>query len=250
MKHLLKGGIVAAAVLSFTGTASAASFVTDTVNGANDDNFASGGVFDGLTQVADWSINTTVSGTDFTNLNVIDGALGVEYQMRNAVTTSSDTNTVTFSLSDIVGDFSNIIVSQSAYSNAGGWNGSSSEPAQFTLSWLGGGQASILDPDDQLAGLGSGDLISSGTTIAFSSFQSFNSQDSWSIALPDSVAEVSVDWAALGGSSTTALNVEWVTFDANITASVATTPEPGTLVGAALVTGLGLLLGKSKQKSA
>jgi hypothetical protein len=214
--------------------------------GANANAVASGRVVDGV-DIATWMLNATVSGTgDFNSVAVQGGVQGLQYQMTYTFgTTPPATNTIDFIVSPLAGyEATGLTISQSPYnSSPGQWNGGTSSAgqnlvAQFVLNWAGVGLATIADPDNQLAGLITGDTIASGTTVRFSAGQIFNSVDSWSIAIPGT-ASAQVVWSPVVPTNNRTLNNEWVTFNPSVSEKKppVVVPVPGTL----LLLGAGLL---------
>ena len=100
-------------------------------------------------------------------------------------------------------------VRQSNYNNASGFN----HPSSFTISWGGGGSAVIDDPDDQIFGYESGDLIGSGTTIALCNNVT-NDEDTWGVTVPgDEVTVHQFNDNSCTGESGYKLNKEWLNFE-------------------------------------
>ncbi len=245
--HLTLGarGLVLFLVVSLAGAvfASDTTTVVDIVRGPEVDNYAVGRLINSSgTMVANWSLQTSVSGTDFSNYALTGGTKGLQYTFINDVNGSEDVNTIAFIVSTVdPSDVVNISLAQSPYfGTPGTWNGGNFETAQFSVSWAGGGMATVTDPDNQLAGLSSGSTFSSGTTVVFSSNQILNTVDSWGISLPSGVSSVVVGWSSLNPSPNSDLTREWLTFDANVV------PEPAS--GAILGIGFTFLLGFFRRK--
>ena len=210
------------AVISTT-SVHASLIVIDQIGTANDNNVASGRVTnDGsTTDLANWTLTSTVSNTDWTNQNVQGGSQGLEYHQRNDVLNSSEINRINFSLSLLGGNYTGLKIFQSPYNNGTGWNGGSDNSgsnitSKFIVSWAGGGVATISDDADQLLGLATGDTISSGTEINFSSGQVLNNVDGWGISLTSAITDVTIDWSAKNPTPGDWLYNEWVSFDPTI----------------------------------
>jgi hypothetical protein len=208
---------------------------------------ASGRVVDGV-DVATWMLSATVNNNNFNNVGVTGGPMGLQYQMTNTVVGSTATNRIDFTVNPLAGyEATGLTVSQSPYNNTSDtWNGGTGGAAnalvaQFVLNWVGGGLATITDPADQLAGLITGNMIASGTTVAFTSGQIRNNVDAWSIAIPGT-ATAQVIWSGVTPIGSRALNAEWVSFNPSVSEKKppVVIPVPGTilLIGAGL---LGLL---------
>lgn len=214
----------------FAGSTYAFTTVVDTAGGLEDDSYATGRLIDvnsSSSTVATWTLDTTVSGTDFSNDAITGGPDGLEYVTTNLTQQSSDSNSIRYSITPEVGySLQNIVIGQSPYNDsAGSWNGGNAEAAQFVISWANGGFANVTDPDDQLFGFVSGTPIVSGTTVRYNSIQAFNSEDSWRISLPAGVDTVQLNWSSANPTPNSDLTREWVSFDANIAA----VPEPSTM---------------------
>lgn len=207
----------------------------DSTNDADSDDFVGGEILteEGGQKLADWNLSTTVSNTDFANLALHGGDHGLEYVMLNEVANSTDVNSIQFVVEPLhTLDAVQLSVSQSAYADDLSWNGGDSDTSRFILSWNDTyGMATVLDPENQLS-LEDGLAISSNQLIQFSSNRAYNSQDAWSIQLPEGAAAATVEWSSANPSGGSTLTREWVTFEANVTA----VPEPSSSGLLALVT--------------
>ncbi len=233
-------------VVSMAGAlfASDTTTVITTIRLPDADNYAVGQLLNSSgVMVADWTLNTSVSGTDFSNYALTGGTKGLQYTFINEVQGSADVNTIAFDVTPVnSSDSVNITLLQSPYfGTPGTWNGGNTDIAQFSVSWAGGGMATVIDPDNQIAGLSTGSMFSSGTTVVFSSNQILNTDDSWGIELPQGVASVVVGWSSSNPSPNSDLTREWLTFDANVV------PEPAS--GAILGIGFTFLLGFFRRKN-
>lgn len=200
----------------------------DVSNGPEVDWFAAGTFhsYVGGTHEADWILHTTVQATDFSNEHVGGGSGGVQYTMLNEVFASSDTNSVSFTLIPVDGFTPRISLRQTPnYWDDTQWNGGDKpgDKAEFTIHWSGDGQAEINDPLGQFENAPAS--ISSGTTLTFSDFQIFNSDDEWEVVLPVGVTAVELDWRSSEPTEGSDLTREWVNFGVDFT-SVSAIPEP------------------------
>jgi hypothetical protein len=223
-------------------TSSATMTSIDAVSGSEANAYAVGRFLDGAGgTAANWSLTSTVSGTDFSNDAVTGGDSGLQYVMLNEVLGSDDTNTVTFALNMVDAAVDPILtISQSPYFDAPWtWNGGNFEAAQFQITWSGGGEATLTDPDNQFAGLSDGATFGSGEMLAFSDIRILNDSDTWQITLPTGVSSVQLDWSSQSPAANSDLTREWVTFDLQINA----VPEPatGVMLSLALVGLLGFI---------
>ena len=225
------------------GSISSATMVQiDAVSGSEANAYAVGRFLDGSGgTTANWSLTSTVSGTDFSNDAVTGGESGLQYVMLNEVLGSDDTNSVTFAMNMVDASVEPMLtISQSPYFDAPWtWNGGNNEAAQFVISWDGGGFASLTDPDDQIASYDDGAQFGSGATMAFSDIRILNESDSWMITLPAGVTAVNLDWASQSPVPNSDLTREWVTFDLQVNA----VPEPaaGVMLSIAFVALLGFI---------
>lgn len=204
--------------------------IVDSINGV-DNNVAGVGRFvevPGGPAVSLWDLRTTVANTDFTNTALQGGADGIQYVMHNSVNGSVDTNIVTFRVTPIDNVIPTISINQSPYNNTTTWNGGdvASDISQFRMSWDGGSNATIRDPSGQLAGFSNNQAVASGTWVTFTDYQLQNSEDDWSITLPQGVEHVTVNWRSSNPSASSSVNNEWVTFDANFAPNPNALPEP------------------------
>ncbi|MEM7316963.1 MAG: hypothetical protein AAF497_27850, partial [Planctomycetota bacterium] len=199
-----------------TAMTSATMVSIDAVSGSEANAYAVGRFEDGSGgTMANWSLTSTVSGTDFSNDAVTGGESGLQYVMLNEVLGSDDTNSVTFALHMVDANIDPILtVSQSPYFDAPWtWNGGNHEAAQFVITWDGGGEATLTDPDNQFVGLDDGAEFGSGATMAFSDIRILNESDTWQITLPTGVTAVNLDWSSQAPVPNSDLTREWVTFD-------------------------------------
>lgn len=206
----------------------------DVFNGPEDDLVASGRFLSGADgeHLGAWTLQSTVEGTDFSNAHVGGGSNGLQYTMLNPVFGSDDINSVLFSVSPVTDVIPQISVSQSpGFNDPQQWNGGNlpTDIAEFTLTWSGGGTAIVDDPAGQFQiarplNDDSGPVaVSTGTTLTFSDFQIFNSDDTWSILLPEGASSIQLDWGSSQPTPGSDLTREWVAFDVNFASAV---PEP------------------------
>ncbi len=217
--------------------------IVDNVVGSQADNYAVGRLVNsGGSMLADWTLFTTVSNTDFANFALTGGSEGLQYTFINAVNGSTDSNTIIFDVDPIAANgVVNIALTQSPYFDTPGtWNGGNSETAQFSVSWNGGGDATVFDPDNQFDGLTTGSTFASGSLIAFSGDMIFNSEDSWRIDLPTGVETVRVEWSSVNPNDNSDLTREWLTFETSVV------PEPAS--GAVFGIAATFLLGSMRRR--
>lgn len=198
-------------------------------NGPESDLVATGDILThaGGEQLGEWSLRASVSETDFSNDFLFGGGQGVQYTMLNPVFGSTDTNEMVFSVDAVGPAVPQITLRQTPYfQDPNQWNGGnkSTDIAQFTLRWDGGGSAVVRDPLGQFEPLpqqANADVtVGSGTTFTFSDFQIFNSDDEWAIELPLGVDSIELDWRSSQPTAGSDLTREWVAFDTNFV------PEP------------------------
>lgn len=206
--------LVAASTLSL----SAQTYIStvDSELGRGDDAFATGQLVDSFeVPMATWNLSTTVSETDFQNIDARGGDAGLQYTMYNPIDFSTDSNIIRFSVDSIdPGMAPAITISQSVYTQGGLWNGGIDSSTQFVLTWDDAhGAATVTDPDNQLLDLSDADQITSPALIRFTTHQLRNNEDTWSIALPPSAAEAELDWSAIRPNDGTRLRYEWVSFN-------------------------------------
>lgn len=218
----------------FIGKSFAAFALVDSYNGPENDMAATGQFLasaDG-DYLGDWMLESSVEQTDFSNAHVGGGSLGLQYTMLNRVFGSADKNSMVFSVSPADGLVPQISMKQSpAFNDPRQWNGGNlpTDISEFTIRWSGGGQAVVKDPagqfqiaqplDDELDSVD----VSAGTTLTFSDFQIFNSDDEWSVTFPEGATSIEVDWGSSQPTAGSDLTREWVAFDANFVSAV---PEP------------------------
>lgn len=220
-------------LLSMGSAAFGAYSSVDLVNGPEQDLAAMGRIYTELggEQIGLWTLETSVKGTDFSNAYVFGGSKGVQYTMLNQVFGSDDVNEMKFTALTEDALVPQISLMQSPYfQDSKQWNGGNlpTDVAQFTVRWEGGGLAAVQDPLGQFVSTGpslqsvndGASEISSGTTLTFSDFQIFNSDDAWSIDLPTGASSVEVDWGSSQPTPQSDLTREWLAFDVSVV------PEP------------------------
>lgn len=179
-----------------------------------------------------WTLQSSVEGTDFSNAHVGGGSEGLQYTMLNPVFGSADTNSIVFSVAPVNGMIPQLSIKQSPeFNDPKQWNGGNlpTDISEFTMSWSGGGEAVVTDPAGQfqiaqMLSEGSDSIsVSPGSTLTFSDFQIFNSDDEWSVVFPEGTSSVQIDWGSSNPTPGSDLTREWVAFDANFVSAV---PEP------------------------
>ncbi len=222
-------------LLVLTARCGAFNTVVDNLLDAEADDYATGRILDDNgTRLADWSLRTSVSNTDFSNSRLTGGPLGLEYVMSNLVNGSADANVIQYAVSPLQSaSLVNISISQSVYLSASTWNGGQIEPSQFQLLWMGGGTASLSDPDNQISGFADGTKLPSGAILPFSDYRIFNDEDHWRVDLPAGASEVEVRWSSADPQANSHLTLEWVSFET----TVAVVPEAASfsLIGLGLI---------------
>lgn len=211
--------------------------VVDSLGGTNDNAAASGRMVNGG-DLGTWTLTTTVNGTDYSNSAVTGGIPAVEYRMHNPSAGSTDTNQVSFAVTVGAGVYNGITLRQSSYDSGADLNGAPSpgtEFSQMTVTWSGGGNATVADGTGtqitDATGAALPGSITSGQVVRFA--RTPNADDDWSISLPSTVTATTVLWGP-NGIPTEALGDEWISFDVNITPI----PEPA----APLLSSLGIAI--------
>lgn len=210
----------------------------DVYNGPEDDVAAIGRFLSGPDgeHLGAWTLQSSVEETDFSNAHVGGGSDGLQYTMLNRVFGSADTNSLIFSVSPVNGMVPQLTVKQSpAFNDPNQWNGGNlpTDISEFSISWSGGGEAVVTDPAGQfqiaqMLSEGSDSVsISPGTTLTFSDFQIFNSDDEWSVVLPEGATSIQIDWGSSNPTAGSDLTREWVAFDASFASAV---PEPDGMI--------------------
>lgn len=206
----------------------------DVYNGPEDDVAAVGRFLsspDG-DHLGTWTLQSSVQDTDFSNAHVGGGNQGLQYTMLNPVFGSTDKNSMVFSVAPVNGMVPQLSIKQSPeFNDPKQWNGGNlpTDISEFTISWTGGGEAVVTDPAGQfqiaqMLSEGSDSVsISTGATLTFSDFQIFNSDDEWSVMLPEGTTSIQIDWGSSNPTAGSDLTREWVAFDANFVSAV---PEP------------------------
>ena len=96
--------------------------IVDETGGPETDGYAIGRFVDGGTELATWSLDTSVSTTDFVNDAIEGGPSGLQYVMLNQTQASTDSNSVVFTANSATSDQLGISIMQSPYNSTPSWN--------------------------------------------------------------------------------------------------------------------------------
>ncbi|MEO0484340.1 MAG: VPLPA-CTERM sorting domain-containing protein [Pseudomonadota bacterium] len=200
--------------------ASAATFtVTSSFTTPTDNALASGTVAQNAAS-GTFALTTNIASTNWDNRGVErSSAGGIQARVRNR-STSPQLLDIFFSVTPASGSAVDFLTVRQAALGGSNGNGRSDGTAlaRFTLSWAGGGLATVFDSANQLNTVGP---ISSGTVIDYNLYVE-NSNARWSVRLPTGVTSVTLS-AEDTPASTNTLATETYAFDVALSS---TTPAP------------------------
>lgn len=152
------------------------------------------------TGVAAGAFASTISYSGFSSVAGTVGAAGVQYNFPSGGAGNPDAVQISYAVTPNSGSqVDKLVVCQSSYENVSGNN----EPNELTLTWTGGGTATIYDPSNHITSHADGATISSGTTLTFAdSLANGPGTNGGGLSGPD-------NWAVIidAGGSTSAVSV-------------------------------------------
>ena len=115
----------------------------------------------------------------FSSVANTGGAQGTEFLFANASGTGEDFFFARYEVTPDPGSVvDQVVVCQSPYNNSSGNN----EPNQLTITWPGGGNATIVDPVNQITSHANGSVISSGAVLTIVN-SVLNNADQWGVVI-------------------------------------------------------------------